>query len=292
MKIRMLLSMGVAALSLSSPLFAASKLNIDVYNPGKASVFAVSSEIISGPSEVALIDAQFQRNDAQELVKRIKASGKTLTTVYISHSDPDYYFGLDTIKAAFPQAKILATPQTIALIDQTKDLKLKYWGPILKENAPQELITPQPLHGDSFSVDGERIEVKGLKGPSPERSWLWVPSLKTMLGGVVVSGNNIHVWLADTQTQQQRADWLKTLDEAIALRPVRVIPGHFLPGADENVKSITFTQDYLRAVEKALPESKNSAELIKIIKAQYPDLEEASSLELGAKVLKGEMRWP
>ncbi|WNN46617.1 MBL fold metallo-hydrolase [Winslowiella toletana] len=284
--------MGVAALSLSSPLFAASKLNIDVYNPGKASVFAVSSEIISGPSEVALIDAQFQRNDAQELVKRIKASGKTLTTVYISHSDPDYYFGLDTIKAAFPQAKILATPQTIALIDQTKDLKLKYWGPILKENAPQELITPQPLHGDSFSVDGERIEVKGLKGPSPERSWLWVPSLKTMLGGVVVSGNNIHVWLADTQTQQQRADWLKTLDEAIALRPVRVIPGHFLPGADENVKSITFTQDYLRAVEKALPESKNSAELIKIIKAQYPDLEEASSLELGAKVLKGEMRWP
>ncbi|WP_390902400.1 MULTISPECIES: MBL fold metallo-hydrolase [Winslowiella] len=292
MKIRLLLSMGVAALSLSSPLFAASKLNIDVYNPGKASVFAVSSEIISGPSEVALIDAQFQRNDAQELVKRIKASGKTLTTVYISHSDPDYYFGLDTIKAAFPQAKILATPQTIALIDQTKDLKLKYWGPILKENAPQELITPQPLHGDSFSVDGERIEVKGLKGPSPERSWLWVPSLKTMLGGVVVSGNNIHVWLADTQTQQQRADWLKTLDEAIALRPVRVIPGHFLPGADENVKSITFTQDYLRAVEKALPESKNSAELIKIIKAQYPDLEEASSLELGAKVLKGEMRWP
>lgn len=292
MKIRLLLSMGVAALSLSSPLFAASKLNIDVYNPGKASVFAVSSEIISGPSEVALIDAQFQRNDAQELVKRIKASGKTLTTIYISHSDPDYYFGLDTIKAAFPQAKILATPQTIALIDQTKDLKLKYWGPILKENAPQELITPQPLHGDSFSVDGERIEVKGLKGPSPERSWLWVPSLKTMLGGVVVSGNNIHVWLADTQTQQQRADWLKTLDEAIALRPVRVIPGHFLPGADENVKSITFTQDYLRAVEKALPESKNSAELIKIIKAQYPDLEEASSLELGAKVLKGEMRWP
>lgn len=292
MKIRLLLSMGVAALSLSSPLFAASKLNIDVYNPGKASVFAVSSEIISGPSEVALIDAQFQRNDAQELVKRIKASGKTLTTVYISHSDPDYYFGLDTIKAAFPQAKILATPQTIALIDQTKDLKLKYWGPILKENAPQELITPQPLHGDSFSVDGERIEVKGLKGPSPERSWLWVPSLKTMLGGVVVSGNNIHVWLADTQTQQQRADWLKTLDEALALRPTRVIPGHFLPGADESVKSITFTQDYLRAVEKALPESQNSAELIKIIKAQYPDLEEASSLELGAKVLKGEMSWP
>jgi len=71
-----------------------------------------------------------------------------------------------------------------------------------------------------------------------------------------------------------------------------VIPGHFLPGADKNVKSITFTQSYLRAVEKALPESKNSAELVTTIKAQYPDLAEESSLELSAKVLKGEMSWP
>jgi len=180
----------------------------------------------------------------------------------------------------------------LPLLDKTKDQKLKYWGPILKENAPQAVITPQQLHGDSFTVDGQRIEVKGLQGPSPERSWLWVPSLKTMLGGVVVAGNNIHVWLADTQTKQQRTDWLATLDEARALKPQHVIPGHFLPGADKNVKSITFTQSYLRAVEKALPESKNSAELVTTIKAQYPDLAEESSLELSAKVLKGEMSWP
>lgn len=101
------------------------------------SIFPVSSEIISGKTEVALIDAQFQRNDAEALVKKIKQSGKKLTTIYISQADPDFYFGLDVITKAFPQAKVLATPQTIEEIEATKDGKMAYWGPILKENAWQ-----------------------------------------------------------------------------------------------------------------------------------------------------------
>lgn len=99
---------GVATLSTYAT--AADTLTMEVYNPGEKSVFPVSSEIISGKHEVALIDAQFQRNDAEALVKKIKATGKKLTTVYISHSDPDFYFGLDVIKAAFPEAKIIASP--------------------------------------------------------------------------------------------------------------------------------------------------------------------------------------
>lgn len=117
------------ALTASPLLYAAESLNLDVYNPGENSLFAVSSEIISGPHEVVLIDAQFQRNDAEALVKRIKATGKKLTTVFISQSDPDFYFGLDTIKRAFPQVKILATAATIDLIKQSKEGKLAFWGP-------------------------------------------------------------------------------------------------------------------------------------------------------------------
>ncbi|VEA69782.1 Arsenate reductase and related proteins, glutaredoxin family [Serratia rubidaea] len=134
---------GVAAVSTYAS--AADALTMEVYNPGENSVFPVSSEIISGQHEVALIDAQFQRNDAQQLVEKIKATGKKLTTVYISHSDPDFYFGLDVIKTAFPDAKIIATPGTIKEINATKDGKVAYWGPILKENAPTQVIVPQPL---------------------------------------------------------------------------------------------------------------------------------------------------
>ncbi|HEX5382453.1 MAG TPA: MBL fold metallo-hydrolase, partial [Acinetobacter sp.] len=50
--------------------------------------------------------------------------------------------------------------------------------------------------------------------------------------------------------------------------------------------------DYLKQYEKAAKASKNSAELIGIMQTQYPTLGESSSLELGAKVVKGEMKWP
>jgi len=280
------------ALTASAPLYAAETLKLEVYNPGEASMFAVSSEIISGPHEVVLIDAQFQRNDAEALVKRIKATGKRLTTVFISQSDPDFYFGLETIKQAFPQAKIIATAATVDLIKQSKDGKLAFWGPKMGANAPQSLVVPDVLTGNSFRVDGETIEVKGIDGPQPQNTYLWVPALKTVMGGVVVYGNNIHVWMADAQTPAERSAWQQKLEAIQALKPARVVPGHFLPGAAETLASVNFTQQYLKTAEIVLAESQDAASYTAAMKTRYPALKEASSLELSAKVLKGEMKWP
>lgn len=281
---------GVATLSTYAT--AADTLTMEVYNPGEKSVFPVSSEIISGKHEVALIDAQFQRNDAEELVKKIKATGKKLTTVYISHSDPDFYFGLDVIKAAFPEAKIIASPGTIKDINATKDGKVAYWGPILKDNAPKTVIVPQPLQGDSFTIDGQKVEVKGLNGPTPDRTFVWIPALKAVVGGVAVVGDNIHPWIADNQSVESRQHWQQTLKNIEALKPQVVVPGHFLPGAAQTLASVHFTQKYLTTLEAELPKAKDSAALIEAMKKHYPTLKDESSLELSAKVLKGEMKWP
>ncbi|EMJ3187147.1 TPA: MBL fold metallo-hydrolase [Yersinia enterocolitica] len=274
-----------------STAHAAEQLKMEVYNPGEKSIFPVSSEIISGKTEVALIDAQFQRNDAEALVKKIKQSGKKLTTIYISQADPDFYFGLDVITKAFPQAKVIATPQTIEEIKATKEGKMAYWGPILKENAPTQVIVPQELQGKSFTVDGQEISVEGLDGPSPEKTFVWIPSLKAVVGGVAVSGN-IHLWVADTQTPESRQNWLTTLEKIKALKPVTVVPGHYLDNAPQTLESVTFTQNYLTTLNAKIPKAKDSAELITAMKKHYPDLKDESSLELSAKVLKNEMKWP
>ncbi len=283
--------------SLVAPLTAqaAQPLRLDVYNPGAKSMFPVSSEIVTGQADAVLIDAQFQRNDAEALVQKIKATGKKLTTVYISHSDPDYYFGLDVIQAAFPDAKIVATPQTVAAIQASKDGKLAHWGPILKDNAPKALVVPQPLAGDSIELEGRKIQVVGLDGPTPERSFAWIPSLKAVVGGIPVSAN-IHVWVADTQTPESRRDWIKTLGRIEALHPKTVVPGHYLPNANGSapysLASVKFTRDYLRAFEAEAAKAKDSTALIAAMKKRYPTLQDVSSLELGAKVIKGEMKWP
>ena len=274
---------------------AAGPLKLDVYNPGTKSMFPVSSELVTGQTDAVLIDAQFQRNDAEALVQKIKASGKKLTTVYISHSDPDYYFGLDVIQAAFPDAKIVATPTTVAAIQASKDGKLAYWSPILKENAPKAVVVPQPLAGDSIELEGQKIQIVGLDGPTPARTFAWIPSLKTVAGGIPVSAN-IHVWIADTQTPASRSEWLKTLGRIEALHPKTVVPGHYLLNADGStpysLASVKFTRGYLQAFETEAKKAKDSAALIAAMKKRYPKLEDTSSLELSAKVIKGEMKWP
>src|SRR5450830_337073 len=141
------LILGSAAFAVQAHAAAVAPLTLDVYNPGEAAIFPVASVLVSGQHDAVLIDAQFSRGDAEKLVQKIRASGKKLTTIYISHSDPDYYFGLDVIKAAFPQAKIVATADTVAEIKRKADAKLAYWGPILKNNAPQAIVIPQALTG-------------------------------------------------------------------------------------------------------------------------------------------------
>ncbi|GKT19495.1 MBL fold metallo-hydrolase [Acidovorax sp. SUPP2522] len=286
---------GAAGLGLAAAALAAGPLQLHVYNPGAKSLFPVSSELITGETEAVLIDAQFQRDDAQALVEKIRASGKKLTTVYISHKDPDFYFGLDVIKAAFPAARIVATPQTVAGIRASKDGKLAHWGPILKDNAPKALVVPEPLQGDTLVLEGHAIQVVGLKGPTPGRTVAWLPSLKAVVGGVPVAAN-IHVWMADTPTPESRRDWLATLDQIDALQPQVVVPGHFLPDASgrepRSVASVAFTRGYVQAFEEEAARAKDAAALVAAMKQRYPQLGDSSSLELGAKVVKGEMKWP
>ena len=270
---------------------ADSDLTLQVYNPGAKSMFPVTSTLITGDNEAMLIDAQFQRNDAQALVRMIRDSGKKLTTVFISAADPDFYFGLDVIKTQFPDVQVLASTETIKKIQQTIVRKEAYWGPILGENAPQMLVIPKPLEGNTLSVDGEQINVVGLDGSDPAHAFLWIPESKTVLGGVALY-ENMHVWIADTQTQESRDHWRGTLDAITALQPERVIPGHYLGDSEDDLTAVNHTRTYVATFEQESAKAGDSAELIKAMNSRYSGKGGVGSLEISAKVLEGEMKWP
>lgn len=283
-------TLAAAALAATAAVASAAPLSLEVFNPGEAAVFPVASVLVKGQKDAVLIDAQFSRGEAQKLVQQIKASGKRLTTVYISHGDPDFYFGLDVIKAAFPDAKIVATPGTIAAMEKKAAAKVAYWGPILKANAPQAIVMPQALQGDTIKLEGESLKIEGLDGAAPDRTFVWIPSIKAVAGGVVLF-SGLHVWMADTQTVESRKQWLATLDRIAALKPVTVVPGHFAPGLEMTPDSIAYTAGYLRKFEAATPQSADSAALISAMKAAYPAAGLASALDISAKVAKAEMKW-
>src|SRR4051812_4759631 len=204
--------------------------------------------LISGASEAVLIDGGFTLPDGRALAEAIKASGKKLTTIYISQGDPDYYFSLAPIKAAFPDARVIAASATITAIKGNVEKKLATWGPQLKENGPQtlaDIVMPDVFDGHSFTLEGHAIEIVNAEGLSNLR-YIRVPSLDAIFGGVLIFAG-VHVWTADTPGAEARAAWVKALEVMAARKPAVVVPGHMAPDAAIDASAIRYTRDYLVA---------------------------------------------
>lgn len=274
-------------LVLASASASAATLQLETYNPQEKGIFAVSSTLVSGPTEAILFDAQFSTQDGEKLVEMIKKSGKKLKEIVITSGDPDFYFGLEPIVKAWPDVKVVAAPAVVKHIQQTHDAKLKYWGPQMKQGAPDKVFVPEVTHQTRFSVDGEALE---LRHPDQYAAYIWIPSVSTILGGTALS-SGIHVWTADTQTVKSRSEWRHILTEMQSLNAKNVIPGHYLGARPAGSQAVDFTLNYLKSFEAALSEHKTSAAVITAMNTAWPELAEPASLELSAKVNTGEMKW-
>ena len=269
---------------------AAQPLQVKVYNADGNS-FNVNSTLVVGDKEAMVIDAGFTRADALRIAANVLDSGKQLKTIYVSQADPDYYFGVETLKEIFPQADVVTTPAVLEKINAKKAGKVAFWGPKMGANAPRSPVVPRALEGNTLTLDGQTIEIRGTQGVLAHRPYAWIPSIQAVVGNIGVFGG-MHVWTADTQTAAERAAWVAQLDDMAALKPALVVPGHMKAGTQVDASSITFTKDYLQTFEKNLAASKNSAELVNAMKQSYPQVTDgAMSLDIGAKVNKGEMKW-
>ena len=248
--------------------------------------------LITGSAEAVLIDGGFAYSDGRAVADAITATGKRLTLIYISQSDPDYYFSLGPIKAAFPDARVIAASATVAAIRGSVEKKLAIWGPQLKENGPQTLadvVIPEAFDSKTLTVDGETIEIVDAEG-LPNRRYLWVPSLQAVFGGVLIF-SGVHVWTADTNYVDQRAAWRVNLDAIAARKPAVVVAGHMTPTAATDASAIDHTKEWLLAFEKELAKAVDSAALNAAMKGRFPSLGMEVAIDIGAKVATGEMKW-
>ena len=262
------------------------------YFPAGQNGFFRAPAIVYGPSEAVLVDGGFTFPDGRALAESIRATGKRLTAIYVSQSDPDYYFSLKPVREAFPDARVLAATATVDAIKASVDKKLAIWGPQLKENGPQsmaDIVLPQAFDGASLQVDGEPIEIVSAEGLS-NRRYLFVPSLGAVVGGVLVFSGT-HVWTADTPTPAQRAAWVANLDKLAARKPTLVVPGHMAPEAASDLSAVAFTRSYLLAFEEELPRAADAASLKAAMEKRFPNLGMGVALDIGSKVAKGEMKW-
>ena len=265
-------------------------LNFDVFDLDfPAGSKNKSAVLVTGETEALLVDAGFTRADGHRLVAAILDSGKTLTTVFVSHADPDFYFGLEVVADAFPDAALVATPIVIEHINASFDGKLTAWAS-LGANLPTRLVPLTPLSGDALVVDGQRLELKGASEALPDRQYLWNAEHRAILGGVLLFQQE-HVWTADTATPELRAAWIELLDEMQTLDPQLVIAGHRLPGTANDATAVDYTRSYLQAFETIVATSADGAAATQALVEQYPSSGMLIAAQIGPKVAKGEMTW-
>lgn len=267
----------------------AGPLTIRVYTAPEAGLNVVSA-LVMGQKEAILIDAQYTLADAEKLVAELKTSGRSLKAIYISHSDPDYYFGLLPLKAAFPQTIVYATQPTINTILATAQYKLDYWGPIMGAAIANNVVLPQLLKGDHLELEGHRLDIKGLDGADAVNSFVWIPDAKAIVGGrSLFSG--LHLWMTDVNTPELRTAYHARLSVMTALRPTLVIPAHQKDDQVLDASIIAYNEKYLTEYEAELSKATNSAQLIEAMKKLYPQAGLETGLELGAQVTKGEIKF-
>ena len=264
-------------------------LDIKVFNASENS-FGVASVIISGKEDAILIDAQFTLADAEYVAEEIKKSGKKLTAIYVSHGDPDFYFGLETFKKYFPEVTAYAVPATVEHIKATAQKKLEIWGERLGNQITSNAVLPQVLKDNTIELEGHKLEIIGLES-YPGRTFVWIPAEKAVVGGINVFGGTFNLWMADAQTPESRSAWVSILHEIKKLEPQIVVPAHGSSDSSFDSTAVDHTIDYIEFYEEALKENKTSEDLLKTIKAKYPALAFETALVIGAKVNTGEMKW-
>jgi glyoxylase-like metal-dependent hydrolase (beta-lactamase superfamily II) len=102
----------------------------------------ISSTLIYGERDAVLVDAFITVEQADALVDWVEASGKNLTTIYITHGHGDHFFGIGALLDRFPNARAVATPDVVKLMRQqvSPDAVANFWSARFPGQIPDQLV--------------------------------------------------------------------------------------------------------------------------------------------------------
>jgi glyoxylase-like metal-dependent hydrolase (beta-lactamase superfamily II) len=229
-----------------------------------------SATLITGREDAVLVDALLTTAQATALAGWIQASGRNLTTVYVTHGHGDHFFGLPIILDRFPKAKAVAMPGAIEVMrEQTAPQVIEhYYDAILPGQIPDRLEVPGPLPAGRITLEGHAlIPVELGHTDTAAITCLHVPSLGLVVAGDAVY-NTTHVFTGESDARARR-QWRVALDVIASLSPRAVIAGHKPPGADDNPRHIELTRRYLDDFDRLQAAASSATALYEAMLSRY-----------------------
>jgi glyoxylase-like metal-dependent hydrolase (beta-lactamase superfamily II) len=256
---------------------------------GKENLLWVASTVtlIYGERDAVLVDTFLTEEHSKELLDWVVESGRNLTAIYVTHAHGDHYFGLKRLLDKFPNAKPISASSTVAAIqDQIKPEFIQtFWESRFPNQLPSQLIAPHVLEGDTFYLEGEKLNVIELGHTDTAHSTaLYMPSIGLAISGDCVY-NNTHLYLAECDVEACN-EWLRALDKIESLHPKSVIAGHGVLDPDNSPRHIGETRHYLRDFVASLASTSTALELYETMLALHPNRVNPGSLWAAAKASK------
>jgi glyoxylase-like metal-dependent hydrolase (beta-lactamase superfamily II) len=171
---------------------------------------AVNSYAVETPNGVFLIDAQLLRSQARQFKTVVEAIGKPVLGIFITHSHPDHYSGLEVLTGANPTVPIYATQAALEAMQQLDDERRSVWKPMFGEEYADYMVTPTHVvtAGQALVVDGVTFSVQELGlGETTDMTVLHLPTYNALFAADVVY-NRVHPWLGEGHSHA----WVKQIE--------------------------------------------------------------------------------
>ena len=233
---------------------------------------ASAAALIYGEKDAVLVDAFMTAAQANALADWVASKGKNLTTIYITHGHGDHWFGAGTLLERLPNAKVVATPDTIKMMqgNASPEALNAVWKASFPNQIPNNLVIAEPLEGDTIDLEGNELRAVELGHTDMDlTTCLYVPSI-----GLVAAGdaayNDVHLYLAESDAQK-RKEWIAALDKMGSLDPSAVVASHKRPENDDNPKIIEETRQYIRDFDRLVARTTTAQELYDQMLQLYPN---------------------
>ncbi len=211
--------------------------------PGDGSV---NTYWIETPHGLVLIDSQRDPVSANQLLSELRATGKPVVAVLLTHPHPDHIGGLDVLRRAYPEMAIYASQATAEMIKSDANGFQKITVRDLEDRAPASYPVPNRIiaPGDRLNIAGLTIETQEFgKGESSSANTYYLAD-----SGAVFAGDIVINGMTDALLEGRTRSWLAQIEHLRALYPkARILyPGHGAPG--EPVMLMNEEAEYLRFV--------------------------------------------
>ncbi|KAL7947311.1 beta-lactamase-like protein [Trichoderma barbatum] len=255
--------------------------------------------LITTQDGAVLVDAPTTDREGEEVANWVKSVivDKKLNYIYITHGHGDHFFAAGVIQKHYPEARILATAQTYAQMQENLDRKL-YDGlwvattPELKNTSPPEIQVDVLKDSNTFVIGGHEFRITSLPGGDiGESTVLHVPDLDLVVAGDVVYGK-CYQFLGQSQTPELRNKWLQSIDQVAQLKPKVVVPSHMQPHDGFGTYHLEETKEYIRAWEELDAKTNTWQDLEEAVKKRYPGRVGNFIIRFSSLVAKGDMQVP